>query len=291
MERNYVVMTDSSADLTAGLVEQLGLDVIPLSVNVGEQSFMNYPDEREISSPDFYDLLRKGANAQTSAVNVDTFLNAMSVHLKAGKDVLYLGFSSGLSSTYGASEIAAQELRDTYPDRKILTVDTLCASLGQGLLVYLTMQKVLAGATIEEAAAYAEENRLHLCHWFTVDDLFFLKRGGRVSAATALVGSALGIKPVLHVDNEGHLINVSKARGRKNSILALVDRMESSAIEPQKQTIFISHGDCLADAEFLAAEVRKRFGVTDITINFVGPVIGAHSGPGTLALFFLGTER
>ena len=291
MERNYVVMTDSSADLTAGLVEQLGLDVIPLSVNVGEQSFMNYPDEREISSPDFYDLLRKGANAQTSAVNVDTFLNAMSVHLKAGKDVLYLGFSSGLSSTYGASEIAAQELRETYPDRKILTVDTLCASLGQGLLVYLTMQKVLSGATIEEAAAYAEENRLHLCHWFTVDDLFFLKRGGRVSAATALVGSALGIKPVLHVDNEGHLINVSKARGRKNSILALVDRMESSAIDPQKQTIFISHGDCLADAEFLAAEVRKRFGVTDITINFVGPVIGAHSGPGTLALFFLGTER
>lgn len=291
MERNYVVMTDSSADLTAGLVEQLGLDVIPLSVNVGERSFMNYPDEREISSPDFYELLRKCANAQTSAVNVDTFLSAMSVHLKAGKDVLYLGFSSGLSSTYGASEIAAQELREAYPDRKILTVDTLCASLGQGLLVYLTMQKVLAGATIEEAAAYAEENRLHLCHWFTVDDLFFLKRGGRVSAATALVGSALGIKPVLHVDNEGHLINVSKARGRKNSILALVDRMEASAIEPQKQTVFISHGDCLADAEFLAAEVRKRFGISDITINFVGPVIGAHSGPGTLALFFLGTER
>lgn len=291
MERNYAVMTDSSADLTAGLVEQLGLDVIPLSVNVGQQSFMNYPDEREISSPDFYELLRKGANAQTSAVNVDTFLSAMSVHLKAGKDVLYLGFSSGLSSTYGASEIAAQELREAYPDRKILTVDTLCASLGQGLLVYLTMQKVLAGATIEEAAAYAEENRLHLCHWFTVDDLFFLKRGGRVSAATALVGSALGIKPVLHVDNDGHLINVSKARGRKNSILALVDRMEASAIEPQKQTVFISHGDCLADAEFLAAEVRKRFGINDITINFVGPVIGAHSGPGTLALFFLGTER
>ena len=291
MERNYVVMTDSSADLTAALVEQLGLDVIPLSVNVGAQSFLNYPDEREISSTDFYEMLREGANAQTSAVNVDTFLNAMSVHLKAGKDVLYLGFSSGLSSTYGASEVAAQELRETYPDRKIFTVDTLCASLGQGLLVYLTMQKVLSGATIEEAAAYAEENRLHLCHWFTVDDLFFLKRGGRVSAATALVGSALGIKPVLHVDNEGHLINVSKARGRKNSILALVDRMESSAIEPQKQTIFISHGDCLDDANFLAEELRKRFGISDITINFVGPVIGAHSGPGTLALFFLGTER
>ena len=291
MNNSYVVMTDSSADLTAELVETLGLDVIPLSVNVGEKSFMNYPDEREIGSHDFYEMLRGGANAKTSAVNVDTFLNAMSVHLKAGKDVLYLGFSSGLSSTYSASEIAAQELRDTYPDRKILTVDTLCASLGQGLLVYLTMQKVLAGATIEEAAAFAEENRLHLCHWFTVDDLFFLKRGGRVSAATALVGSALGIKPVLHVDNEGHLTNVSKARGRKNSILALVDRMEQSAIEPGKQTIFISHGDCREDAEFLASEIRKRFGISDITINFVGPVIGAHSGPGTLALFFLGKER
>ncbi len=291
MNNSYVVMTDSSADLTAELVEELGLDVIPLSVNVGEKSFMNYPDEREIGSHDFYEMLRNGANAKTSAVNVDTFLNAMSVHLKAGKDVLYLGFSSGLSSTYSASEIAAQELRDTYPDRKILTVDTLAASLGQGLLVYLTMQKVLAGATIEEAAAFAEENRLHLCHWFTVDDLFFLKRGGRVSAATALVGSALGIKPVLHVDNEGHLINVSKARGRKNSILALVDRMEQSAIDPAKQTIFISHGDCRDDAEFLADELRKRFGISDITINYVGPVIGAHSGPGTLALFFLGTAR
>lgn len=291
MNNSYVVMTDSSADLTAELVKKLGLDVIPLSVNAGEKSFMNYPDEREIGTHDFYEMLRGGANAKTSAINVDTFLNAMSVHLKAGKDVLYLGFSSGLSSTYSASEIAAQELRDTYPDRKILTVDTLAASLGQGLLVYLTMQKVLSGATIEEAAAFAEENRLHLCHWFTVDDLFFLKRGGRVSAATALVGSALGIKPVLHVDNEGHLINVSKARGRKNSILALVDRMAQSAIDPAKQTIFISHGDCYADAEFLANEVRKRFGITDITINFVGPVIGAHSGPGTLALFFLGTAR
>ena len=291
MDRSYVVMTDSSADLTAALVEKMGLDVIPLIVNVGDKSFMNYPDEREIASHDFYDMLRDGANAKTSAVNVDTFLNAMSVHLKAGKDILYLGFSSGLSSTYGASEIAAQELREAYPGRKLLTVDTLCASMGQGLLVYLTMQKVLAGATIEEAAAYAEENRLHLCHWFTVDDLFFLKRGGRVSAATALVGSALGIKPVLHVDNEGHLINISKARGRKNSILALADRMAQSAIDPAKQTVFISHGDCLADAEFLADEIRKRFGVSDITINTIGPVIGAHSGPGTLALFFLGTER
>ena len=291
MEKNYVVMTDSSADLNPALEQELGVDIIPLSVNCGDRTFLDYPDEREIKTSEFYGMLRSGANAKTAAANVETFLTAMSRHLEHGKDVLYLGFSSGLSSTYSASEIAAQELRERYPERKVLTVDTLCASMGQGLLVWLTVQELKHGATLEEAAKYAEENRLHLCHWFTVDDLFFLKRGGRVSAATALVGSALGIKPVLHVDNEGHLINVSKARGRKNSILALVDRMEKSAIEPEKQTVFISHGDCLADAEFLAQEVRRRLHVPRIEINYVGPVIGAHSGPGTLALFFLGTAH
>lgn len=279
MEKNYVVMTDSSADLNPALEQELGVDIIPLSVNCGDRTFLDYPDEREIKTSEFYGMLRSGANAKTAAANVETFLTAMSRHLEQGKDVLYLGFSSGLSSTYSASEIAAQELRERYPERKVLTVDTLCASMGQGLLVWLTVQELKHGATLEEAAKYAEDNRLHLCHWFTVDDLFFLKRGGRVSAATALVGSALGIKPVLHVDNEGHLINVSKARGRKNSILALVDRMERSAIEPEKQTVFISHGDCLADAEFLAQEVRRRLHVPRIEINYVGPVIGAHSGP------------
>ena len=272
MEKNYVVMTDSSADLNPALEQELGVDIIPLSVNCGDRTFLDYPDEREIKTSEFYGMLRSGANAKTAAANVETFLTAMSRHLEHGKDVL-------------------QELRERYPERKVLTVDTLCASMGQGLLVWLTVQELKHGATLEEAAKYAEDNRLHLCHWFTVDDLFFLKRGGRVSAATALVGSALGIKPVLHVDNEGHLINVSKARGRKNSILALVDRMERSAIEPEKQTVFISHGDCLADAEFLAQEVRRRLHVPRIEINYVGPVIGAHSGPGTLALFFLGTER
>ena len=281
MEKNYVVMTDSSADLNPALAQELGVDIIPLSVNCGGRTFLDYPDEREIKTSEFYGMLRSGANAKTAAANVETFLTAMSRHLEQGRDVLYLGFSSGLSSTYSASEIAAQELRERYPERKVLTVDTLCASMGQGLLVWLTVQELKHGATLEEAAKYAEDNRLHLCHWFTVDDLFFLKRGGRVSAATALVGSALGIKPVLHVDNEGHLINVSKAR----------DRMERSAFEPERQTVFISHGDCLADAEFLAQAVRRRLHVPRIEINYVGPVIGAHSGPGTLALFFLGTER
>ena len=203
MEKNYVVMTDSSADLNPALEQELGVDIIPLSVNCGDRTFLDYPDEREIKTSEFYGMLRSGANAKTAAANVETFLTAMSRHLEQGKDVLYLGFSSGLSSTYSASEIAAQELRERYPERKVLTVDTLCASMGQGLLVWLTVQELKHGATLEEAAKYAEDNRLHLCHWFTVDDLFFLKRGGRVSAATALVGSALGIKPVLHQRLEG----------------------------------------------------------------------------------------
>ncbi|MEE0786595.1 MAG: DegV family protein, partial [Oscillospiraceae bacterium] len=175
MEKNYVVMTDSSADLNPALEQELGVDIIPLSVNCGDRTFLDYPDEREIKTSEFYGMLRSGANAKTAAANVETFLTAMSRHLEQGKDVLYLGFSSGLSSTYSASEIAAQELRERYPERKVLTVDTLCASMGQGLLVWLTVQELKHGATLEEAAKYAEDNRLHLCHWFTVDDLFFLK--------------------------------------------------------------------------------------------------------------------
>ena len=187
--------------------------------------------------------------------------------------------------------IAADDLRDAYPGRKIFVVDTLSASLGQGLLVYLCVQEKRKGKTIDQVHVFAEETKAKVCHWFTVDDLNHLKRGGRVSAAAALFGTMLSIKPVLHVDDTGHLVPVSKTRGRKASLLALVDRMAESAIDPAGQTIFISHGDCEADAEFVADEVRRRFGVQDIYINYVGPVIGNHSGPGTLALFFLGSRR
>ena len=211
--------------------------------------------------------------------------------LQEGRDILYLAFSSGLSTTYQSAVIAADGLREEFPDAKIYTVDSLAASLGQGLFVYLCAQQKQAGKTIDEVRDYAEEIKLKVCHWFTVDDLNHLKRGGRISAATALFGTMLTIKPVLHVDDEGHLISVSKARGRKASLLALVDRMEKTAIDPKNQTVFISHGDCEADAQFVADEVRRRFGTEDIHINYVGPVIGNHSGPGTLALFFLGTER
>ena len=236
-------------------------------------------------------MQRAGEMATTAAVNVADYTSVLEPLLEQGKDVLVLAFSSGLSATYQSSVIAVEELRARFPERKIFTVDTLCASLGQGLLVYLAAKKQQAGASIEEVRDWAEENKLHLCHWFTVDDLHFLKRGGRISAATAVLGSMLHIKPVLHVDDEGHLINMGKARGRGASLTALVDHMEETAIDPASQVVFISHGDCLADAEKVAGDVKKRLGVKEVVINHVGPVIGAHSGPGTLALFFLGSRR
>ena len=287
----FVLMTDSSADLSQEMVQELGVTVLPLSFTIQGKTYRNYPDNREMDLPLFYDMLRAGELATTSAVNVAEYTQAVEPILQEGKDVLILAFSSGLSSTYQASVLAAGELREKYPDRKIYTVDTLCASLGQGLLVYLAAQEQRKGKSIEEVRDWAEETKLHLCHQFTVDDLHFLKRGGRISATTAVVGSMLQIKPVLHVDNEGHLINVGKARGRQASLKALVDKMEKTVTEEGRKTVFISHGDCRKDAVTVADMVRERFGTQDIRINFVGPVIGAHSGPGTLALFYLGTER
>ena len=287
----YVLITDSSADLSQEMVQELGVTVLPLSFTIQGKTYRNYPDNREMDLPLFYDMLRAGELATTSAVNVAEYTQAVEPILQEGKDVLILAFSSGLSSTYQASVLAAGELREKYPDRKIYTVDTLCASLGQGLLVYLAAQEQRKGKSIEEVRDWAEETKLHLCHQFTVDDLHFLKRGGRISATTAVVGSMLQIKPVLHVDDEGHLINIAKARGRPASLTALVDKMEKTVTEEGRKTVFISHGDCRKDAVTVADMVRERFGTQDIRINFVGPVIGAHSGPGTLALFYLGTER
>ena len=291
MSQTYQIFTDSSCDLPQERADAYDLHVVPLTVQMNGKSYRNELDGREIAFSDFYAALRAGTPASTSAVNPEAFRAEMEPVLQAGIDILYIGFSSGLSTTYQSGCIAAAELREKYPERTILTVDSLCASLGQGLLVHHAVQKKNAGASIEEVAQYLEANKLHLCHWFTVEDLMFLKRGGRVSAATALLGTALQIKPVMHVDNDGHLINVSKARGRKASISALVDRMEKTGIDIASQTVFISHGDCQADAEYAAELMRTRLGVKDILINYVGPVIGSHSGPGTLAIFFLGSER
>ena len=291
MDKRFQIVTDSSCDLPQAMADELDLAVLPLHVHIGEETYANYLDGREIGFHDFFNRIASGEKATTSAVNVEEFKVVMEQKLQEGLDILFIGFSSGLSTTYQSGAIACQELQEKYPERRLIAIDSLCASIGEGLLVYLAAKTQQSGASMDEGADFVRETIPHLCLWFTVNDLMFLKRGGRVDAATALVGSALGIKPVLHVDNEGHLINVSKARGRKNSILALVDRMERSAIEPEKQTVFISHGDCIEDAEYVADLVRERFGVTDILINYVDPVIGAHSGPGTMALFFLASER
>ena len=288
MMRDFVILTDSSADLTAEMSQPLGIRTIPLEVMVeGEASKTN----DKVDTKEFYAKLRDKKMAKTSAVSIDRFLGIFEGPIKEGKDILYLGFSSGLSSTYSSGAVAARETMEKYPDCKILTVDTLCASMGQGLIVYLAAKKKAEGADIEAVRDYVESIKLNLCHWFTVDDLFFLKRGGRVSAATAVVGSLLSIKPVMHVDNAGKLINVSKARGRKAAIDALFENMKGSMLPNVNETVFISHGDCIEDAEYLANRVRTELGIEHIEINYVGPVIGAHSGPGTLALFYLGKER
>lgn len=286
--RDYLIVTDSSCDLPLDVAQKLGVRVIPLEVNIeGEGTKLN----NEIDIKEFYALLRSKKGVKTSAVNMDKFIEFFESVIAEDKDVIYIGFSSGLSATFMAAKNAAEELSEKYPDRKIVALDSLCASLGQGLLVTYAARKKKHGASFEDIVKYVENNKLNLCHWFTVDDLFFLKRGGRVSAATAVLGTALQIKPVLHVDNAGKLINVSKARGRDTAIKALLEKMKSTAIKPQAQTVFISHGDCIEDANKLADMVRAEFGIKDILISEIGPVIGAHSGPGTLALFFLGSER
>ncbi|MBR2697324.1 MAG: DegV family protein [Clostridia bacterium] len=289
--KDYIIMTDSSCDLPARLADEMALTVLPLSVYIEDTKYVNYLDEREIAFSELYAKLRTKCPAKTSAINMNDFLTPMDEILRSGRDILYIGFSSGLSGTYNAGAAAAQEMAEKYPERKVYAVDSLCASMGQGLLVYHAWKHKQAGESIEQVRDWVLDNRLHLCHYFTIDDLMFLKRGGRVSGATAVVGSMLSIKPIMHVDNEGHLIKIGTARGRKASIRALADGAGKLGIDLENQVIFISHGDCLEEAEYLAGIMRERFHVKDVVISYVGPVIGAHSGPGTIALFFLGTER
>ena len=291
MTNQFALFTDSSCDLPLHLAEEMELTVLPLTLHMDGRDYKNYLDERDIAYPDFYAALPGAHSVKTSATNTQAFIEAMEPVLDAGQDILYIGFSSALSGTCNAGFQAAAELREKYPDRKIYCVDSLCASMGEGLLVTLADQKRRAGASIEEVRDYVEDTKLHLCHWFTVDDLNHLKKGGRVSATAAFLGTMLGIKPILHVDNAGRLIPVDKQRGRKASVRRLADEMQRLAINPAEQKVYISHGGCEEDAKTLANIIRERMGTTDITIGYVGPVIGAHSGPGTLALFFLGTER
>ena len=291
MSKEYVIMTDSSCDLPQELADQLGLEVLPLEVMADGKNYRNWLDGRVIGFKEFYKLAREGKELKTSAVNTAAFEEKMEELLKEDRDILYIGFSTGLSTTYNSGEAAARELREKYPDRKIYTVDTLAASLGQGMIIYYAAKKKEAGATIEEVRDFVENEKLHMCHWFTVDDLNYLKRGGRISAATAAVGTMLSIKPVMHMDNEGHLVAVGKARGRKAALCQLLDTMGELGEGLEGQTTFICHSDCMDDAQYVASQMKERFGVAQVNINWIGPVIGAHTGPGTIGIFFWGSER
>ncbi len=285
--KKYCIITDSSCDLSDKEIAEFGISVLPLAVSENDADPI---PNNEINVSDFYANLRNKGKAQTSAVNAAAFRDFVEPMLKEGTEVLYLGFSSALSATVNNAMHLSKELLADYPDARFVVVDTLCASRGQGLLVYLCSEKKKAGASLDEVVAYALELRPQLCHWFTVEDLFFLKRGGRVSGATAVLGTLLNIKPVMHMDDEGRLTKVTTAKGRKKSIDALLERMKDTAIKPEEQVVFISHGDCAVEANALAREITETFGCK-VYMDFVGPVIGAHSGPGTMALFFLGTER
>ena len=287
----YQILTDSTTDITPEMIRDLDIQVIPLSYTIEGRTYHNIPGGGEMSDREFYAKLRGGQMSATTQINVESFITQFTPLLEMGKDILYLAFSSGLSGTYQSAVVAKKELEGKFPQRRVEVFDTLCASMGEGLLVWHAATRKKDGDSMDEVLDWLRRNVLNLCHWFTVDDLNHLKRGGRVSAATALVGTALGIKPVLHVDDEGHLINVAKARGRRASLDALVRHMEETAIDPETQTVFISHGDCLEDAKYVERQVRERMGVKKVYVNFIGPVIGAHSGPGTVALFFLGTHR
>lgn len=282
----YTIITDSGCDIEISLLDTWSVECADLTVRNIEDSRMYL--NREVKPEKFYTEMREGTVFQTSAVNPEGFKRVFTDELEKGNDVICITLSSGISTTYQSAEIAAMDLADQYPDRKIIIVDSLCASEGEGLLVHLAVEKKKAGATIEELEAYVKETVPVLSHWFTVDDLKYLKRGGRISPTAAFAATVLDIKPVMHVDDEGKLVGVSKVRGRRQAIRALADKYSEMSADPDNGIYFISHGDCAGDAAILESMIEEKHGHKAAHIGYVGPVIGAHSGPGTLALFFVG---
>ena len=284
----YRIITDSCCDLPKELIASLDIDVVQMSLLFRNEELID-PTEAQIKT--MYNALRQGESASTAAVNPQGWREVIEPALKSGQDALVMTFSSGLSTTYQSAVIAAEELMEEYPDRTVKVLDTMSASLGQGMYVYYACMKRNEGLSLEELFAWCEENKQNMAHWFTVDDLMFLKRGGRISAATAVLGTMLNIKPLLHVDENGKLVSVAKCRGRKNALDTLVKKLEQDGLPGKNDTVFISHGDCIEDAQYVAQQVRERCGVKTVIIDYVGAVIGSHSGPGTVAFFYLGTHR
>ena len=284
---NYQIITDSCCDFTEGQRRTLQVSCANLTLLYQGENHSNFSDPAAVKA--FYDEIRRGTMATTAAANPDDWAQLMLPVLQEGRDILVIAFSSGLSTTYQSAVIAAKELQESYPDRKIYVVDSLCAALGQGLLVYHACKKRDEGMPVEELAAWLEEHKLNVCHWVTVDDLSHLKRGGRISATTAIVGTMLNVKPIIHVDHDGHLINCAKVRGRKAAMEYLVKKFSETCTD--FDTVFSAHGDCPEDAATLEAMLREKHAIKEITTGYVGPVIGAHTGPGVLVVFFMGTKR
>lgn len=289
--KDYTIVTESTTDLPQDLVNELEIEIIPMTFGFENESYLNYPDFREMDIHKFYERVKNGEKSTTALVNSKTFEEYFEPILKSGEDILYIGFSSGLSGTHSSALIAAEDLKQKYPDSQIVCIDTLAASMGEGLLVYYAAKLKQEGRSIDQVSQWLLDNRLNLCQWFTVDDLNHLKRGGRISAMSATIGSALNVKPILHVDNEGHLIAVHNVRGRKKSMNSLLEHMEELCIDPEKHTVFISHADCLEDTEHLANLIKEKLQVKEVILNFMGPVIGSHTGQGAIALFFIGKHR
>ncbi len=288
---SYKIFTDASCNLSVDMLNELGVVYRSLTMVVDGQEINNYLTDEKFSFKGFYDRLRNKEHIKTSLLNVEEFTEVFEEILSGGDDILAILISSAISGTYQAAKIAADDLREKYPERKIIVIDSLAASIGHGLLVYYAAKMQQEGKTIDEAADFIYKNRLKLVHKFTVDDLFFLKRGGRLSGGVAIIGTILQIKPVLHVDDDGRLVSQAKVNGRKKSINALYDSFKENVVDPENQVLAICHGDCLEDAEYLANKIKKEYNVKDIIINYCDPVIAAHAGPGVLALFYLGNVR
>lgn len=286
--RDFIISTDSTADLPLEYVKEHNIFIHPLYYNLDGEI---YGGDTNLDPKDFYDRMRNGLMPTTMASNPEFILESFTKQVKSGVDVLHISFSSALSGSCSTATVTGREVCDENPDAKIVVVDSCCASMGQGLLVYKAIQLKEAGKSLEEVVTYIEENKNHICHQFTVDNLFHLHRGGRVSKTTAIIGTLINVKPVLHVDNEGHLIPLTNVRGRKKALTTLVDNMEQKAKGYENDVVFISHGDCIDDANFVADLIKERLGITNFMINYICPTIGTHSGPGTVALFFVGSEK
>ena len=286
---SYTIFTDSCCDIAPEMLQKWGVPYanMTFSFDGEDREYIN----TDLTNKEFYDRMRQGAHARTAAINADTFARAFTPILEDGKDILYVAFSSGLSTTVNSAHMAAAELKEAYPDRKIVIVDTLAASAGGGLMVFMAVAKKNEGASLEENAAYLKSLVPQHCIWFTVDDLEYLKRGGRISPLVAFAGGVLGIKPVLQMDSEGHLVKVSTARGRKKAIEALAEQYADLSYKEKNTPVFISHADCEDDAKKLADILMHQHGVEVTLITQIGPVIGSHAGPGTIALFFIGKHR